>query len=121
MSADAKRHADLPGVLAEIAAVAGRTAALDLAMALGGSDRYVAHDAAERPDHPLTRALGSEAAAAVVGRFGGSTIYIPHARRALARHLAAQGVATNEIARTLGCSAQAGRRYRAALRGNMFP
>ena len=76
---DGKDVSDLPGVLSEIAEIAGRRAALEMAL-----------------------------------RFGGSQIYIPHARRVLAAHLRAEGRSSAEIADLLSCTRQTARQY---LRG----
>ena len=112
---------DLPGVLADIARLAGREAALDLVLKLGGSDFYIPKTLARLPEHPLTGALGPVAAAKVAERFGGCEIYIPRALRALALHLAGQGFTTSAIASTLGCSRSAVRRYIRAAQGTIVP
>lgn len=53
----------LPGVLAQIAAVAGEEAALAIARARGGTQIYV--PPAPGPDHWLSQLVGSEAASAI--------------------------------------------------------
>ncbi len=107
--------APLPGVLAEIAEVAGYAAALEVALAHGGEDafhiprpEYLAHERG----HPLVALLGLEAARAVARRCGGGPVYIPRARRALVAYLADQGRTTAEIAVRLGLSRRTARRYR---------
>lgn len=104
----------LPGVLADIAAVAGREAALSVALAFGGQTFYLptsewlaAHPGRE---HPLREHLGA-ALAGVAGRIGGETIYIPMATRACVVHLSAKGVDTSIIARRLRISEKTARRY----------
>ena len=102
---------ELPGVLAEIEAVAGRDAALSLALAHGGEDIYIAARGAQARD--LAATVGGTAAwAAIVGRLGGEIVRIPLARRVLVRHLAGQGLNTVQIARRLRITRRTVRRYR---------
>ncbi|MCY4407666.1 MAG: hypothetical protein OXC15_14950 [Rhodospirillaceae bacterium] len=100
MSAGA--NAKLPGVLAEIAEVAGRTAAIKLALEWGGLDLHIPKPAhLERcPDHRLAALLAAEpgAAQAIAARFGGDRIYLPQARSVCALYLAGQGVSAAAIA-----------------------
>ena len=95
----------LPGVLDEIAEVAGRTAALKLALEWGGEDVHIPKPAhlERRPDHPLAIILAAEpgAACAIAERFAGSRIYLPQARADCARYLAGQGVPAGAIAARL--------------------
>ena len=104
----------LPGVLEEIAEVAGRDAALTLALEWGGEEVHVPKPAhLERcPDHPLSSILTDlpSAARAIAERFGGSRIYIPQARAACARHLAAEGIPAGAIASRLRLSHRSVRR-----------
>ncbi len=103
----------LPGVLSEIEALAGRGAALGIALAHGGDDGWDVPRALDTPPgQALAGLVGAEAAAAIVGRFGGGAIAVPLARRALVRHLAAQGMSTAEIARRLAITRRTARRYR---------
>ena len=112
--------APLPGVLASIEAVAGRDAALKLALAVGGTDLYIPRRAGAMTDaHPLAAALGRDAAHEIIRRSGGCQIYIPRARRALAMHLA-RGRSAQEIAGVLGCTRSTIRQY-LRVQGNMFP
>ncbi len=108
--------APLPGVLAEIAEIAGRDTALEIAMAHGGERLHIPRPAfvlgARGETHPLTLLLGREVAGRIAGRLGGNSIYIPMARRALVRHLAGQGVPTAAIAERLGLTRDTARRYR---------
>ena len=108
MSAD---NQPLPGVLAGIEEVAGREAALRLALALGGQSIHVPRPENITRDHLLVLAAGA-AAAAIAARFAGETIYVPKARRFLVKQLTAQGHATREISVRLGISRSAVRRYR---------
>ena len=102
----------LPGALAEIAEVAGRDAALQLALHLGGAPLHIPKANNVGPDHPLVRAVGAGAARAIVARFEGDNIDIPLAQRALVVHLASSGMSSLEIARRLRMAVQAVRRYR---------
>ncbi len=103
----------LPGVLSEIADVAGRAAACTIALAHGGDDGW---NIPRRLDSTAGRALadlvGPAPARAVTRRFGGEALAVPLARRALVVHLAQAGLTTTEIARRLGMSRRAARRYR---------
>ncbi len=103
----------LPGVLAEIAEVAGRVAACDIALTHGGDDGW---NVPRRLDGAAGRALadlvGGAAARALVGRFGGEAVAVPLARRALVVHLSGIGLTTTEIARRLGIARRTARRYR---------
>ena len=119
MSADAP---PLPGVLAEIAGVAGREAALALALARGGDTLYVPRPDSIEGRHPLAGAVGLDAARRIAGRYSGETLSVPRARRALVRHLAARGLGAREIAARLGISVSAARRYRRRpVQGTMVP
>ncbi|MCY4548146.1 MAG: helix-turn-helix domain-containing protein [Defluviicoccus sp.] len=102
----------LPGALAEIEEIAGRGAALALALELGGIELRVPRPATVTAGHALARVVGLETARAIAERFQGETVYVPMARRALVRHLTRQGTAVADIARLLGISRQTARRYR---------
>ena len=111
MTASDSSGTDLPGVLAEIEAVAGRDAALSLALAHGGEDIYIAARGAQARD--LAATVGGAAAwAAIVARLGGESVRVPLARRALVRHLADEGLSTVQIARRLRITRRTVRRYR---------
>ena len=102
----------LPGILAEIEEIAGRDAAIALALALGGESLYVPRPNNVCPGHRLVDAVGVAAARAIAAHHQGETIDVPLARRALARHLAETGARPSEIARRLGISIKTARRYR---------
>ena len=111
MMASDSSGADLPGVLAEIAAVAGRDAALSLALTHGGEDLYIAARGAQARD--LAATVGGAAAwAAIVAHLGGESVHVPLARRVLVRHLAGEGLNTMQIARHLRITRRTVRRYR---------
>lgn len=59
----------LPGVLAEIAEVAGLDAALAVARAKGGGRAYIPAPAQLNGDHWLVQAIGDDLARAVAGHF----------------------------------------------------
>ena len=104
----------LPGVLEEIEEVAGRPTAIRLALAWGGREVHIPkpRHLARHPDHPLARLLEPEGTALTVSDYlGGSTLYLPRARRACAIHLAAAGASPAEIATRLALSPSAARRY----------
>lgn len=104
----------LPGVLAEVAEVAGREAALDLALHMGGQPLHVPKPGHIAPEHPLVRAVGATAARIVADRFQGESLYIPIARRAQVLKLAEQGLPNGDIARRLGISRRSVERHRQA-------
>ena len=103
----------LPGVLAEMADIAGRAAACGIALAHGGDDGWnVPRRVACAPGRALAELVGGRAARAVIRRFGGESVAVPLARRALVAHLAECGLTTTEIARRLGIARRTARRYR---------
>lgn len=103
----------LPGVLADIAEVAGRETAIKIALEWGG--RWVHMPSAEylrrRADHNLVVLLGTALAAKVAARVGGGSVYIPMARRACAVELDRQGTPTRGIAERLHTNVVTIRRY----------
>ena len=111
MSAGA--DAKLPSTLAEVAEVAGYEAALALSLAYGGKWMHVpaADYLADHPEHRLVGWIGAQAAEAVARRMAGEVIYVPLARRACARHLAAQGKPIVAIAARLRVNTANVRRY----------
>ena len=114
MPSTATDPSQLPGVLAEIEEVAGREAALNLALVMGGESIHVPRPDHLAEDHSLAAALGANAAA-VCERFGGDCIYIPKARRALVKLLAQRGHETAVIAQRLGLTKDSVRQYRRAV------
>jgi len=102
---------DLPGALAEIAAIVGREAALDLAEMHGGRRIYIPRPQGLGGAHQLVTALGDRDAVAVAMEMSGQHVDVPFARRALARRLAERGHRPTEIARRLGISLSAAARY----------
>lgn len=104
----------LPGVLEEIAEIAGRPSAILLAIAWGGREVHVPKTRylARHPEHPLARLLEAEGTALKVSDYlGGGSVYVPRARRACALHLAACGATPGEVAARLALSISAARRY----------
>ena len=112
----------LPGVLAEIAEVAGRETAIAIARAWGGRQVHVPVRLAETGiGRELAGAVGRDAAQAVMQRFAGESLYVPMARRAVVGHLSASGMSAAAIAAQLGVSIKTVRRYRRAVQGTMVP
>lgn len=101
----------LPGVLAEIEALAGREVALALALALGGRSIHMPRPKNIVAGHALLEACGASAAS-IAEHYAGECLYIPKARRALVGHLSARGSTTQEIARLLGITGHTVRQYR---------
>lgn len=104
--------AALPGVLAEIEEVAGREAALRLALEFGGESVYVPRPEHLGAGHPVSLAIGEAAARNICERFAGDCLHVPMARRKLVGFLVAQHLTTAQIAARLGMSTGAVRRYR---------
>ncbi|MCJ2050874.1 hypothetical protein [Methylobacterium sp. J-070] len=119
----------LPGVLGEIAEVAGLAAALAVAEAVGGTRAYVPRRPG--PDHWLVRAAGPEAAAAIAdhlttGRSGseiefpigpaGSYVKERRRRARKMRELTAQGLPNRQTARQVGVTERAVRLFKARVR-----
>ena len=104
----------LPGILAEIERVAGRDAALTIALHHGGDDGWdVPRGVASPAGEALAAQIGEVAAAAVVHHLGGTALSVPLARRALVAWLAtSRGWTTREIARELAITHRTARRYR---------
>lgn len=116
----------LPGVLSEIAAVAGDAAALAISARVGGTRVYI--PASVNDDHWLVDAIGRDNADKVCAALGGDRHVIPLATggayRSLARDIARrvhqldqQGKSSAEIARACGLTQRAVHRHRAAHRG----
>ena len=95
-------HPDLPGILADIAEIAGAHAAIAVAERLGGVRVVV------RPGGDLWRILadvaGERAARRVVQRWRGIQVCIPVARRQRIAWMIRSGMRVAEIARAVGCS-----------------
>ena len=105
----------LPGILAEIEAVAGRDAALMLSWRRWGRRVYI-HDARiadgrRRPGRPpgvtapepWSALVGDVAAHKIVAHFGGDTLYVPRAIFALVPWLRRHhGMSVADICRDLG-------------------
>ena len=101
----------LPGVLAEIDEVAGRVAAVDLSIAMGGLTLHVPQPGHMNHGHLLVEAVGREAALLIAERFQGESLYIPIARRFQALALAERGLSKKEIAQRLRISKRSIERY----------
>lgn len=115
----------LPGVLAEIAAVAGEDAALTIAAARGGTQIYV--PPSPEKDHWLSCLVGHKAALAIADRLtcgvGSMRIDLPLGPKGAAaklrakvdRLLAEGEMSERDIARATGYAARSVRRRRAML------
>lgn len=122
---------ELPGVLAEIATVAGEAAAVAIAARAGGTRVYIPAKAGD--DHWLVEAVGRAAADKVCKLFvvdgaRGQRVDVPLAkggayrslRRAIAKRvhdLDKAGKSSREIARAVGLTQRGVHRHRAAHRG----
>ena len=102
----------LPGVLKDIAGLAGRRAALDLALALGGRTIHVPRPGNVGPEHPIAMAMGLRRARVFAESYCGEQVYVPRARRALVVHLASSGRSNAEIIAMLGITRQTVSQYR---------
>lgn len=98
---------DLAPILAEIAEVAGRPAALAIQKAHGGCALYFPEQASD--DHWLTQCVGREAADKIVARFCRCQVTIPAGERSLQRRarrraieLIEAGADRNAVAREAG-------------------
>ena len=109
-----ERDRPLPGVLEEIAEIAGQATAIRMALAWGGQEIHIPkpHHLARHPEHPLARLLDAEGTALRVSDYlGGSSVYLPRARRACVLFLAAAGATPAEIADRLAIAPAVARRY----------
>lgn len=102
-----------PGILAEIADLIGLHLTEVLAVELGGKNVHVPLPAGMTGKNPVWRALGPEPALEIAGRFAREDIYVPRARRWVARRMFARGASAAEVARRLQVTRSAARRYRA--------
>jgi hypothetical protein len=116
----------LPGVLSEIAIVAGEPAAMAISARVGGTRIYIPSKADD--DHWLVETVGRDAADKIVQRLGGDRYDVPTLgagahrafRRAIAKRvheLDKSNKSSREIARTVGLTQRAVHRHRAAHRG----
>ena len=118
--------AKLPGVLGEIASVAGEAAAVTIAAHVGGTRVYIPAQAGD--DHWLVHAIGRAAADKVCALLAGGRYDVPLAsggayrsmRRAIAKRVHEMdkaGKSSREIARAAGLTQRGVHRHRAAHRG----
>ncbi|SMH62858.1 hypothetical protein [Azospirillum agricola] len=98
----------LPGILREIAEIAGLQAAVDLCVAARGRRFYIPERNSLTKAHPLVRAVGWRAARLIAQAYGRETLSIPNARPVLrayrARVLRTAGYTTSQIAMLLDMS-----------------
>lgn len=107
--------ARFPGILAEIARVAGESAATRLALAAGGTEMKFSAS----PRAALARLVGAEAAKAIVAELGREKYTIPMAhlrgqkgRQAQAARMLAGGASNNDVARACDIHERTARRVR---------
>ncbi|ADZ72419.1 helix-turn-helix domain-containing protein [Polymorphum gilvum] len=120
-------HSYLPGILVEIAEVAGIDAALKLAAEKGGQTVYIPSHASD--DHWLTATVGWDAAARICDhlrvRNTGGRFLIPIAREASARRALVKalesGASARQAAAASGCHERTAYRTRARLRRRKDP
>lgn len=117
----------LPGVLAEIATVAGEAAAIAISARVGGLRVYI--PAKVNDSHWLVEAVGREKADRICQQLGGDRHVFPLASggayRSMARDIARRvheldkaGKSSAEIARSVGLTQRAVHRHRAIHRGD---
>lgn len=106
----------LPALLAEIAEIAGRMTALDIALKGGGQQVYVPH--LERvPESALERLVGRNGALALARIRPAEMVNLPVATRALIHHLRFErGLSANAVARILRCAIDTVKRASRELR-----
>jgi hypothetical protein len=109
----------LPGILGEIAEIAGEAAAMRVAQEKGGTRAYIPAPDNLPPTHWLVQAAGAEGARAIAARFGGGPVPVPLGptgsrgrtwttiRRALD-----EGASAAEAARLAGVDEKTVRRHR---------
>ncbi len=114
---------NLPGILAEIAAIAGEDAALQIARAKGGMIAYVPLPTNLRAGHWLAEAVGLHKGRLIAERFGGGACEIPIAgagnraqTHAAIRRAIDDGLSTQKIAHLVGVSLNTVKRHRAAIK-----
>ena len=95
---------ELPPLLQEIADLVSVSAALTIALQLGGRRMYICR--MMPPGHKLAQAVGLDSARVIADRYGGDYVVWPAAGRALrlheARRLRRAGLTFEEIGKALG-------------------
>lgn len=116
------RSAELPGVLGQIAEIAGDEAAIRLANRFGGDRFYVPQVAT--PECELTKVVGLEAAKLIVASLGYGEVRCPLGPRTWENRLhnaiammLDRGCSNREIAIGLGVSDRTVSKYRALIEG----
>ncbi|MEQ8396445.1 hypothetical protein [Thalassobaculum sp.] len=106
----------LPALLAEVAEIAGRATALEIALKGGGQQIYVPHP--ERIEgSALERLIGRDGAMALSRIRPAEMVNLPVATRALIHHLRFErGLSSNEVAKRLRCSIDTVKRASRAFR-----
>ena len=110
---------DLPGVLADMAEIAGVGKALEYAARFGGPAVYLPR--VFDPEHPecwgLAVVFGEDDARRICERIGGGPVELPTAMRQRIAWEVAKGGRVADIARRLGVTTRTLRRHRARMRG----
>lgn len=109
----------LPGILGQIADIAGQSAATRLALAAGGTEmKFSAH-----PKAALARIVGAEAARQIVAVLGPEKYTIPMAhlrgqkgRQAVAAAMLAQNASSNAVAKACDMHERTARRIRERMK-----
>lgn len=116
----------LPGILSQIADIAGEDAALAVAAARGGTQIYIPPEPGR--DHWLSRLVGQQAAAAIADKLtcgvGGMRVDLPLGPKGAAARLRAkvdrmikEGLSERAIAQATGYTMRGVRMRKAALLG----
>ena len=117
MGAVTGKQVPLPGILTDIERIAGREAALMIAVAHGGhGEFYVPRHPAGARGQALADVVGPAAAARIMQVMGGEAVSVPLARRAVVQWLCAGGMTSTEIADRLRITRRTARRYIRAAR-----
>ena len=116
--------AALPGILADIARVAGNGAAVKLAQARGGTDMEIPKNPG--PGSQLAKIVGVEAARKITKEIGHGRLFIPmgvwrgqKARRRAAAELSDKGLSAPKVALATDMSARNVHRVRNGMRERM--
>lgn len=109
----------LPGILAEVAEIAGEPAALRLAAEKGGTRAYIPLPDNLGADHWLVRCTGWDGARAIAERFGATAVPVPLGPTgsrgrvwATLRRAFVEGKSIAEAARLAGVDEKTARRHR---------
>jgi ActR/RegA family two-component response regulator len=115
-----RRVAPLPGILHEIADVAGEESAIAVAKIKGGTNAYIPLPENIDASHWLVAAVGEDAARSIARCLGGAAFLIPLAgtgtrgrQREAIRQALTEGKSVTEAARIAGVHVQTVKRFKA--------